>query len=347
VLNSLQVGRGLAAIVVAAFHLSLMMGERRYGGQPVFQQYTKYGYIGVDFFFVLSGFIILFAHAGHVGKPGAWKGYVWRRFIRLFPIYWLYTGVFVVLLLLGAGTTATMPTTAIDFLTSLTLVRFSAAIPPLPVAWTLFHELAFYALFSLLILNIRIGAAAFGIWGITCLVFFHYAGEPNPFNVYTAASNLYFLFGMAAYFLYRRSGSGLPYFFLGLCVVAAVAVAWPFGYRLAPLLLVSGFAIAMAGVARLESAGHVTFSPYLVFIGNASYSIYLLHESLSGLLLKIMIKSNLHSLLGNGLVYLIVLIGTIALGCLAYSSVEKPLLTWIRRRSQKRVAEPMPAGQIA
>src|SRR5882762_91392 len=117
-LKALQAGRALAAISVAAFHLSLMMGLDRYGGQAVFREYTKLGNLGVDFFFVLSGFIILFAHVDDIGKSDAWGAYVYRRFVRLFPIYWLYTGTFVLLLALVGGTDAKMPTTLGDWITS-------------------------------------------------------------------------------------------------------------------------------------------------------------------------------------------------------------------------------------
>lgn len=54
-LYSLQQGRGLAAMAVVLFHLSIMMGLPRYFGRPLFSDYTWRGNLGVDFFFVLSG----------------------------------------------------------------------------------------------------------------------------------------------------------------------------------------------------------------------------------------------------------------------------------------------------
>ena len=338
-LKSLQVGRALAALIVVAFHLSLMMGEARYGGATVFTEYTKYGYLAVDFFFVLSGFIITFAHGGQIGNRAAWRDYARRRFVRLFPIYWLYTGVFVLLVLLGFGTEAAMPHTAVDALTSLSLVRFSAATPPLQVAWTLFYELAFYVLFGVLIFSVRAGVVLLVAWAIVCLVLFHHPAEDTPLSVYTAASNLYFMLGMGAYCLYRRGGAGLLELLGGLALAAAglsLIATLPVYYDPGRFMLVCGFAFMLAGVSQLELAGRLAFPRWLVYVGDASYSIYLLHESLSGLLIKVFSKTHVYSALGKGPRYLLVLAFTIPLGCLAYAVIEKPLLAVLRRRQQRQ-----------
>jgi exopolysaccharide production protein ExoZ len=348
-LNSLQAGRAVAAIVVAAFHLSVMMGEPRYGGRPQFLEYTHLGYLGVDFFFVLSGFIILFAHAGDLGRPRRWGAYLWRRFVRLYPVYWLYTGVFLGLVALGAGTAVALPSNPMDYVTALTLVHFTTALPPLPVAWSLFHEVAFYAVFSLLVLKVSLGVGAFVLMCVPAIVFFHHPGEAysNVFEIYTATPNLYFVLGMAAFLQYRRAGSGLAELLVGLCLAAAALAALERVPRLAPLLLVCGFALALAGIAKFEGAGRFTVPAFLVFMGNATYSLYLVHESVSGLLLKVLIRSGAYDALGGALAYAAVLVATVGAGCLAYLLVEKPLLAALRRRPPAPVARPVPQPPLS
>jgi peptidoglycan/LPS O-acetylase OafA/YrhL len=334
-LQSLQAARALAATAVAAFHLSIMMGEDRYGGREVFSEFTARGYLGVAFFFVLSGFIILFAHGADIGKPRALAGYVWRRFVRLFPIYWLYLAVFAVLVgLAGLGTAARLPSGWQEWLTAITLIRFSNDVFPFPVAWSLHHELLFYALFAILILHARAGWAAFGLLALACLSFLHYTGGSGatPLQTYTAASNLYFLMGMGACLLYRKQAPPVPCLALGLAISVVAGLAVHNEVRHAELLLVCGFVLLVAGVVRLEEAGRFAVPAWLVLIGDASYSLYLLHESVSGLLLKIAIKLQLDSALGPKLLYLAVIAGTVALCCLAYLLVEKPLLKLLRRR---------------
>lgn len=336
-LQVLQAGRALAAISVAAFHLSIFMGLDRYGGNAVFREFTSQGNRGVDFFFVLSGFIILFAHVNDIDKPAAWKEYAYRRFVRLYPIYWVYTGVFVLLLSFGMGTDAKYPSNIGDWLTSLTLIRFTNGAPPLLVAWTLFHEIAFYAAFSILILSKRIGIIVLSLAALVCLVLFDYpeTNDRNAFNVYTAAYNLYFLFGMGAYWLYRRGGHGIVEFVVGLCLAAvALTIAMPVG--LSSIVVVAGLALVVAGATKLEMAGYIKVPVFLTFIGNASYSLYLVHESVEGLLLKIARKTHFYEVAGPEVTYVVILAGTVALGCLAYVLVEKPLLSELQRRHKKK-----------
>jgi exopolysaccharide production protein ExoZ len=338
VLRVLQAGRALAAISVAAFHLSILMGLERYGGDAAFRDLTRHGFRGVDFFFVLSGFIILFAHLDDIGQPRAWKEYVNRRFVRVFPIYWLYTAGFVGLLLLGFGTYATFPTNITDWLTTVTLVRFSAVEPPLSVAWTLFHEVAFYALFSLLILDKRLGIVALAIWGLLCIALYDYPleAERTPWNVYTAAYNLFFLLGMGACWLYRRGGKGFAEFGAGLCIAIFAGITLGLPNNLSPLILAIGFALLVAGATKMELGGYLKVPGFLNFIGNASYTIYLAHIPILGLLMKIAMASGLYAAAGARVTYVVVLAATIATGCLAYVLVERPLLALLRKRRERR-----------
>ena len=56
------------------------------------------GAAGVDLFFVISGFIMVYTTHGSFGQPGASASFLRRRVIRIVPIYWLYTNVTVLLL---------------------------------------------------------------------------------------------------------------------------------------------------------------------------------------------------------------------------------------------------------
>ncbi|QGZ42608.1 peptidoglycan/LPS O-acetylase OafA/YrhL [Pseudoduganella flava] len=357
-LDTLQAARALASLCVLLFHLSIMMGVARYGGVAAFSDVTA-SLGGVRFFFVLSGFILLIAHARDIApvaaplrtRLAAWRHYLWRRCIRIYPLYWLYTLVFTGLVLLGTGTEARIPDNLADWVTSLTLIRFTPAQPPFPVAWSLFHEMAFYVVFSVLVLNRRAGIACFAVWSVICLAFYGYAPVEGrtAWAVYTGAYNLYFVLGMGAWWLWRRGGTGTVELLAGAGVVAVAAVLVRMhqpGY----LLMMGGFALLLAGAAKRERAGRVRVPRWLVAIGNASYSLYLIHEHVAGVLLKVAMRSGLYQYAGPHATYLVVVAGTTLGGITAYRLIERPLLSLLRRTERKPVpvvAAPAAAGGSA
>lgn len=309
------------------------MGASRYGGIPAFQAYTKHGHLGVDFFFVISGFIILFAHARDIGLRNSWGNYAFRRFARLYPVYWLYTTVFVLLLAAGFGTDAKLPEGVSAWLNTYTLVRFSPDAPPIGPAWTLFHEVAFYAIFSLLLLNKKLGLCALALWGVISAALYHYPGtnDRNAFTVYTAAYSLYFILGMVAYYIYQRGGKGIIETVIGLITLAVWFILLETPNELPKLILPIAFALILGGVTKMEEHRLISSPAILNYIGNASYSIYLTHEAIEGLLLKIFIKTHIADYIGANFTFIFTLAGTISLGCVAYAFCEQPLINWTRQ----------------
>lgn len=95
---------------------------------------------------------------------------------------------------------------------------------------------------------------------------------------------------------------------------------------------------AGGGTARIEARGALRCPAWLVYIGNASCTLYLAHESISGLPLKLAARSGAQAALGGGAIYLITLAGTIALGCGAYALIERPLLQRLSRPSRNPAA---------
>ena len=79
-----ELGRAAAALSVVAFHANAASDE--FAGPD--WRWLGVGAHGVDFFFVLSGFIIVAAHGHEVGRPGAAGRYLAKRAIRLLPLLW-------------------------------------------------------------------------------------------------------------------------------------------------------------------------------------------------------------------------------------------------------------------
>src|SRR4028119_1297881 len=88
-LNLLQVYRGIAAVLVVLFHLNYISVQTF--NQVIFFNLFKGGWIGVDYFFVLSGFIMVYVHRSVIGKKDQLKSFLVKRAVRIYPIYWIIT----------------------------------------------------------------------------------------------------------------------------------------------------------------------------------------------------------------------------------------------------------------
>ena len=199
ILYSLQIGRALAAMAVAIDHAALA-SRFYFKGMPDFYfTLLNLGYLGVDYFFVLSGFII--AHATHSlsqNNIGA-KKYALARCIRVYvpylPLSILAILAFTLFPTISGGRNS------FSLLASLFLVP-SNLLPALPDAKTLQHEMIFYLLFGLCFFCLKKPALIF-LWAapIIALSFFNI---PAWASVICGTINLEFLLGIAAFYFYHR-----------------------------------------------------------------------------------------------------------------------------------------------
>ncbi|MEQ9021248.1 MAG: acyltransferase family protein, partial [Pseudomonadales bacterium] len=139
----LEVARGIAACLIVLHHIELSF--EHFFEQTAFTKYWSFGFIGIDLFFVLSGFIIYTVHSGDAPTFFHWKKYLLKRFVRVFIPYWPVGIVMFLSYVLfpalseGERNIGIFPT---FFLIP------SEGRPALSVAWTLIHEIIFYAFFS-------------------------------------------------------------------------------------------------------------------------------------------------------------------------------------------------------
>lgn len=342
-LHSLQAGRAFAAVAVFLFHLSLMLKEARYGGEATFELLTTHLNRGVDFFFVLSGFIILYAHRKDINDPSRLTRYLRNRFLRLFPIYWVYTFGFCALLWLGFGGNTSLEGGTLYWLQTITLVRLTDASTPLEVAWTLFHEVGFYLIFATLIIRRELGLALLFAWLVLCLWNFSNPPEDgrHPLAVYTALYNVDFFFGMAACLLFTK---------LDFVRAGAMAVAGSFGLATCYYLLYTdgagqgislglglSFGLLICAMAAFETQGAFTVPRWLSYVGSASYTIYLIHVPVQGVLLKVAMKLPFLRDHGELRFAFVTIFGLIA--CIvAYRLVEANVMSILRPKNVKNKA---------
>ncbi|OUS39058.1 hypothetical protein A9Q94_00450 [Rhodobacterales bacterium 56_14_T64] len=274
-LPGLQLLRALAALLVLIGHV---LGEAQHYfavSLPITAlPWTR----GVDLFFVISGFIITLSASRRLDQPGV---FLWRRFLRVAPLYYLFTTAMVATLLLLPGATKGTelePGQIISSYLFLPFERHDGRIAPvLSLGWTLNYEMFFYVLMAfslclrrpfvaLALLMLTFSAACLFRWNSTTAQFYS-----NPIVIE-------FLFGIGLAQLFRRN-IVLPSTPLALLAVAAgLALLVTLHQTTLPRFVAAGLP------AMIIVAGGTLFCPplaparLLLRLGDASYVLYLSHR---------------------------------------------------------------------
>jgi len=228
-LEGLQAARAIAALTVAYFHSYMLLNGWAQDFVFPIPGLKEHGYLGVNFFFAISGFVI----SSVCDKPEfSPRAFLIKRFFRLYPVYWAV--ILLVLLLRVPG--VSMPGVLYDaphVAYSLTLWPQTGT-PFYPVTWSLEYEIMFYLLAALAV-------PFLGLWGLAAVLFglvrWSIASPPDFFTLHLVSSiNSDFLAGVLAY-LMRRPLASIP-----TLVADCRWTVW--------LLRRSGLADSVLGVAR-------------------------------------------------------------------------------------------------
>ncbi len=336
----IEVGRAIAAAAVVFYHAGSMYALPKYGNAVPWSGWGEIGKHGVDLFFIISGFIIFATHQKDFGHPERLKTYVIRRFVRIYPVYWFWTTVFLFMAAAGLATAA-IAKSPIDLLSAYSLIRLSSENPPLWVAWTLFHEVAFYAIFSLLILHRSFGIMALTVWGLSIVLSSKYTGPDQPtfMTVVTDLINLEFFFGMAIAATFRRTGVKTA---AGLLIIGVFSLAFVAYHNHAgtlprnPLFYGVPFALLLSGMVSLEYKKRLSVPAWILAIGAATFSIYLVHGMFLSVIYRIITKIAPSSIpFSLQLIPVIAALVSIGIGYICYLIIERPALAWMRNRVAK------------
>lgn len=325
-INSLQAGRFLAAFAVVLHHSIISVTALVDVPPHWMQTILIHGYLGVDFFFVLSGFIIHYTM--HIAPRPAGR-FALERLKRIFLPYWPIG----VALALAYTLMPTLSDSGREWGWLPTLTLLPASLPPaLSVAWTLQHELVFYMIYAALFFISGTVAVGMAVWAIAISASAIFGLPSVPLlQVMLAPINIEFIAGVAAAGVFL-SGRVVP--FAGAVAVSSILIA--------AFLLVGaqreeswliGFAIAVLipWVCRTERTAAFSVPRWLVFGGAASYAIYLIHNPLLSL------TSRLYALIGLGWVSALIASAVVCVlaGVAYYVVWERPVMRLARTRDAK------------
>ncbi len=289
----------------------------------VFRYMFAWGYCGVDFFFVLSGFILLYVHYSQIGHAHKVRDYLVKRFARIFPAYWAVLALVVPLCLIVPG----MVSPGKKHLAYITASLFLLPQwdPFLGVAWSLSCEIFFYLIFALLLVNPKSFAAATALWIVLIAANLLHPLYP-PLDFLCQPRTTEFLAGMYVAWIIRkgfrfsmRQSFGLIAVGVALCFLAGYiqiarglgGIAYPLWFGLAAVLILSS-------LVSLELCGVAFAGGLWLLLGDASYSIYLVHYPV--LLLAVRLLPGHSALLGN---WFLAITAAVVAGIVFHLLIEK------------------------
>lgn len=352
-LHYLQVLRALAALMVVFVHTGDLWPRIPY---PTVLQH---GYAGVDVFFCLSGFIIYYAHARDLGVRGAVRPFLFKRLTRIYPIYWIVTAVVLVAApFVPRITDGEVPSLkhAVMSLLLLPEGRNPVVVP----AWTLIHELRFYVMFALamhlprrgfLAVMSAIGLASVAMLNIDALapaVTATRLARVSMLVIHPATAE--FVLGIMAGEIFLNRAT--PAWFDRLVLVAGAVlmlgalqfhdaiVGTAIRYHAVAAFAIPAFLLVLGIVLNERRRGLGRAPRPLVFLGDASYSLYLVHGPLLRVVGPLLVAAFVTQ---PWVVLLLAALLSIAVGVGTYVLVERPILRAARRIITRKA--PSPAGE--
>ena len=319
--------RFLAALAVVLFHYAF----RGYAADglssmpyPLLAPYAKYGHLGVDLFFMISGFVILMTAA-----KGSLVTFIVSRVVRLYPAFWVCcTVTFLLTMVIGGERySATFP----QFLLNLTMLSGFFYVQAIDgVYWSLLVEVQFYGFIALLLLVRKIHEAESFLlaWLMASMLL-----EIHPIEILRRLLivdySAYFIGGAMCFLIWSEGVS--------LRKVFALIAAWALSIDQAVMTLpsleryyhtvmnvyvVGGIVTSFFGMMYLVAVRHTGVLGRMKWLtlGAITYPLYLLHQYIAYMVFNIAYPSiNAHILLWGTLA---VMIG-IAFG--VHIVVEKPV----------------------
>ncbi len=284
--------RGAAALLVIFYHF--FEKDAYYG--PYVPWLIRHGYIAVDMFFVLSGFVIALSYT-HLFQGGvtltSFRYFMAKRIARIYPLYALTIALFILKAyanVSGAGPGRVYLT---DVFASLGMIQ-SWGFPFTPIdlaVWSISTEFFAYLVFPLLVIVVvrrsaLYGAALFALSLLAiCAVAYSGQGIAGQLDVVLPSSPLPLLRCMAGFCLgvvcYRASSTplGRKLFSSSACFLAALAVLVIASSIGGPdILLFLTFPVIVLGSAMESDAARVVLANRVIYhFGVISYSLYMLH----------------------------------------------------------------------
>ena len=342
-LQNIQALRGIAALFVALSHLFIM--EQKYSDDQILGVWIELGMVGVDLFFVISGFIMVYVVWNLRRGLRTVCEFLFARAGRIYPLYWLISLITLFVWLWKPEIVFSSMTGDPNFIKSFLLYP-DDHLPFLAIGWTLVHEMFFYLIFALaLFLKPKMMLPFLGGWVVILsigILLNLQTNSPLMAILFNPLSYEFLLGALAAWIMKTYSAPLVkPAIILGV-ILSLGALFYSYVYHcgmpstFGQRALYFGLpaTLIVYGLAGIELNGNV-LSTKLSRLGDWSYSLYLTHIlslSLAGRLWNQIAQPGIWD---NILMLILMPVFAIIISYLSWRFAEKPLLDLVKRNRQK------------
>lgn len=338
--SHLNAVRAILALSVLLYHLSGTIALSKYFGVDTYARVFGFGGARVPFFFVLSGFILTLVYIRDVGQPHKSLPFLWRRFMRLYPTYWIILLLVMAPALLFPALREAIPSDPVAILKMLALVPHyegagqATGAPVIVVAWTLHYEIVFCLVLAAWITSRALGLVLSGALVVNALGCG--SGDCVGYRHFLAGDSMaYFACGAAAAWLVKqlpamRHAEAIAwlavacYLFIAVTARGGSEFDWLPDKNLFFVVLACVVLICLVN-AQAAQAPRVS-SAFVKLLSDSSYAMYLMHFPMVSLVCKAVLHAGLRGAAGAAVAFLSTLLICIGSAMVFHLVIERRLL---------------------
>ncbi|WP_124728403.1 acyltransferase family protein [Staphylospora marina] len=293
----------------------------------------------MDFFFLLSGFVLFASYKSSIGDKRTARGFLIKRLIRIYSVYWYILIAIIPLSAFLTGQKASLDSIG----PSVLLIPHEDSL--LSSSGLLSILLVFYLFFFLfLFLGRNAGTLVAALWFLAVVIFFTQDVnlEHPVLQVLFSKYHLYFFAGAFIAHLTDKIPVKQPAWIFLIGATGTVLGVLNDLYGWVPLDDMYNYGVPVSlllfGLAAADVKTEIRLPAWIQFMGQASYSLFLVHEPMLTLLFHLSGKDDWLGWADPLLLFALIIVAVILVGWLTHVLIEKPLLSFIFFRGNLQVS---------